>query len=317
MKLSIIVPIYNAEEKLHIMMDSLIQSNLDFEIICVNDGSTDNSGFILEKYNDERIKIYTKENEGTFKAWHYGVTKATGEYIAVFDCDDYIDGNYIDYIFTFIDQVNADVLFTCYYIEKDNIDLGTSLIGIEDGIYSGENLSQIRPKLLSATVPYGKPTKVIRKSIIEDQIRNTYQGRIGDFEDWLTMIEVFENIDSIQICNKAFYHYIQYSDSVSKSSLSYEKNYESFQIIYNYLSSKKETVLTEKNLESIYFYGLNSILNRCISIGERNLANRILNDKKFHSFIFKSRNRLRDKFLFYTKNIDIYFAMRDFKRFIF
>ena len=92
-KVSIIVPTYNVEQYLVECMESIVNQTLqDIEIICVDDGSTDNSGKILDDYaqKDNRIKVIHKQNEGYGKAMNIGLDTATGEYIGIVEPDDYV-----------------------------------------------------------------------------------------------------------------------------------------------------------------------------------------------------------------------------------
>lgn len=93
-KVSIIVPVYNTEKYLKKCLDSILnQSYGDFEVIIVNDGSTDSSQNIIDEYvkSDTRIKSYIKPNGGLSDARNFGITKVTGEYILFLDSDDYIE----------------------------------------------------------------------------------------------------------------------------------------------------------------------------------------------------------------------------------
>lgn len=93
-KVSVIVPVYNGEKYLTQCLDSIINQTLeDIEIICINDGSEDNSLSILERYAsmDNRIKIISTENRGLGAARNSGLELATGEYVAFVDADDWID----------------------------------------------------------------------------------------------------------------------------------------------------------------------------------------------------------------------------------
>ncbi len=90
---SIIIPVYNVELYLRECLDSVInQTHQNLEIICINDGSTDNSLAILEEYaaRDSRIQIFSQENEGLSEARNTGLYEATGEYVYLLDSDDYI-----------------------------------------------------------------------------------------------------------------------------------------------------------------------------------------------------------------------------------
>ena len=93
-KVSIIVPVYNVEKYLAQCLDSLINQTLkEIEIICVNDGSKDNSAKILTAYAQKyvRIKIINQTNQGLSAARNNGISVATGEYIGFVDSDDWVD----------------------------------------------------------------------------------------------------------------------------------------------------------------------------------------------------------------------------------
>lgn len=110
-KISIIIPVYNSEKYLKECLDSIVNQTFeDIEIICVNDGSTDNSLNILEEYanNDNRIMIISQENSGQGSARNNGLNNAVGEYIYFMDSDDILE---------------TDTLKDCYNVVKgDNLD---------------------------------------------------------------------------------------------------------------------------------------------------------------------------------------------------
>ena len=94
--LSVIIPVYNVEPYLEQCLDSVInQTYKNLEIICINDGSSDNSLKILEKYQkkDSRIKLINQKNKGLSEARNAGLDVAKGEYIAFVDSDDYLELN--------------------------------------------------------------------------------------------------------------------------------------------------------------------------------------------------------------------------------
>lgn len=99
MKISLIIPVYNVSEYLEDCLNSVISQNYgSFEVICVNDGSTDNSLQILEKYasKDERIKIINQENQGLSCARNSGIKAASGDYLVFLDSDDWIEPNTLE-----------------------------------------------------------------------------------------------------------------------------------------------------------------------------------------------------------------------------
>ena len=97
--ISIIIPLYNKEKDIKKTIDSVLkQTYINFEVVIIDDGSTDNSLEIVKRINDKRIKLYQKENEGVSIARNLGVEKATSPYIAFLDGDDYWHPNHLENI---------------------------------------------------------------------------------------------------------------------------------------------------------------------------------------------------------------------------
>lgn len=111
-KLSIIIPIYNGEEYIERCLNSVLKQKFrDFEIILVNDGSTDKSGEICNKYVefDSRIKVIHQENRGQSKARKTGLNNAVGEYIGFIDIDDWISEDMYSHLVEIIEKNDCDV----------------------------------------------------------------------------------------------------------------------------------------------------------------------------------------------------------------
>ncbi len=123
---SVIVAVYNAAKYLRQCMDSILNQTLkDIEVICVNDGSTDSSLKILEEYaaKDDRIRIFTKENEGLggASARNLGIEKARGEYLSILDSDDFFDAEMLEKAFQRAEETQADVVvFGGYEYDERN-----------------------------------------------------------------------------------------------------------------------------------------------------------------------------------------------------
>lgn len=116
-KVSIIIPVYNVEEYLGQCLDSLLSQTLDdFEIICVDDGSTDKSADILETYaaNDHRIKIITQKNKGAGAARNTGEKEATGTYLFFMDSDDYCSTDFLSKVVPYAEKKDSDILVFNY-----------------------------------------------------------------------------------------------------------------------------------------------------------------------------------------------------------
>lgn len=118
LKISVIMPVYNAEKYLKEAMDSIINQTLqDIEIICVNDGSTDNSLNILKEYaaKDNRIKIIDKENQGYGATVNRGFAEANGEFAAIFEPDDILDKTIYEKLYVKAISNNLDVVKCNFY----------------------------------------------------------------------------------------------------------------------------------------------------------------------------------------------------------
>ena len=121
-KISVIVPVHNVQEFLKDCLNSLInQSFTDIEIICVNDGSTDLSGYILEQYKlkDSRLIVINQENGGLSNARNNGIKVANGEYICFVDSDDFVHEDYCQKLHDAITKQYADYAI-CNFYSGDN-----------------------------------------------------------------------------------------------------------------------------------------------------------------------------------------------------
>lgn len=119
---TIIVPIYNVEKYLSECLECLInQSYKNLEIICINDGSKDNSLEILEEYSkkDNRIKIFSQENKGEAATRNQGLELATGKYIAAIDSDDYCSLDFVEECVKVAEQENSDIVIPFMNIRQN------------------------------------------------------------------------------------------------------------------------------------------------------------------------------------------------------
>lgn len=110
--ISVIVPVYNVERFLEQCLESIVNQTFnDIEIICINDGSTDNSLSILEKYQkkDKRIRIISQYNKGLSEARNIGIKNAKGKYISFIDSDDFIDLEMFDILFKKSESTQSDI----------------------------------------------------------------------------------------------------------------------------------------------------------------------------------------------------------------
>ena len=123
-KISVIIPVYNAEKYISRCLDSIIhQTFKDIEIICVNDNSEDNSAAILEEYSqkDNRVKVVNNtQNLGAASARNKGLDIANGDFIYFIDADDYIDEKYLECMYDKIEQSKCDIILNVSIQSESN-----------------------------------------------------------------------------------------------------------------------------------------------------------------------------------------------------
>ena len=120
--ISVIVPIYNVEEYLPRCIESLISQTINnIEILLIDDGSTDNSGEICEKYSciDDRIRVFHKKNGGLSDARNYGLDKMNGDYVGFVDSDDYVSPDYLFVLYNIAKKGGAEVSCVDCMIDGD------------------------------------------------------------------------------------------------------------------------------------------------------------------------------------------------------
>lgn len=121
-KVSLIIPVYNTEEYLEKCLSSAVnQTYTNLEIICINDGSTDQSGKIVDEFakRDKRIIAIHQSNHGESYARNQGLKAATGDYIAFMDCDDWIDPRMYEVLVDVLEKNDVDIVASSWYKELD------------------------------------------------------------------------------------------------------------------------------------------------------------------------------------------------------
>lgn len=127
-KVSIVVPVCNAQAYLKECLDSILAQTLeDIEVICVNDGSKDDSGALLDEYarRDGRVRVIHKENTGYGHSMNCGFDAATGDYLGIVESDDWVEGDMFERLYKAAAEMRADVVksnFFLYYGEPEGRD---------------------------------------------------------------------------------------------------------------------------------------------------------------------------------------------------
>lgn len=308
MKLSIIVPVYNCEKYLEKCLESILQNKDDYEIILVDDGSTDKSSNICDKYSQEYnfIKVQHKFNSGVSSARNYGIRNSSGEYIMFVDADDLLEKNWNDIIFKLKD---ADI-----YYYNNIISIKATKSEMLQYIVGNNNAN------IYLSGPYSKTFK--RDFIINNNI--TFDENIINGEDMLFNIKCLLSTNHYEIINKAFYNYRISNQQATKrfkpTIIESDKRFhESLKkLLNNYKinnSQKKEIISYCKN------NAVKTILNRISYIRtykeakiyykfleENEYKDTIFNNSGIINYLCKNRNYMLLYYIFKIKNI--YFGKR-------
>ncbi len=203
-EISIIVPVYQAEKTIGVCVESILsQTFLDFELILINDGSTDKSGDICDNYTkkDSRIKVFHQENKGVSATRNRGISLAEGKYIMFCDSDDYVDPHWCEYMHKLIfDNPNAFCTCDTYKIAmNEKCDFKAEEMQINHSIQNYFNLWKAGLSAYSVTKIYQKAI-LKNNSILFDENR-----RIS--EDVEFNIKYFQKCEKIiAITNKLYYY---------------------------------------------------------------------------------------------------------------
>lgn len=232
--LSIIVPVYNNAEYLSETLKSIFaQTYKDFELILVNDGSTDNSLAICQDAasRDGRIRVIDKKNGGVSSARNRGIEAAYGKYIAFVDGDDCIDPEMYSVMIDVLKKESAD-LVNCRVIKEENY-IPTSYRQEKYDV-SNKPLSCLSKKshFIDSSL-----NKVYTRELIGE---TRFDEKISYSEDKLFVAEIFFKSTKVVFLNNIFYHYIQHRDSLSWQDR-YDIWYGNFQVckkIYTRLKNK-------------------------------------------------------------------------------
>lgn len=226
-KVSIVVPIYNVERYLPQCLDSLVNQTLkDIEIICVNDGSTDDSAKIIDDYakKDSRIKVITKENTGYGNTMNRGFDAASGEYLGIVESDDYADKDMFETLYSIAKQNDLDVVKSSYYFYYSIPKERNEKQEIVSSVLSNKTICPttfFTAKMEMVEFFNIKPTiwsSIYRTSFIrENHIRfNETPG--ASYQDASFNFKVWTCAKRVQLIKEAFLHYRQDNENSSVNS---------------------------------------------------------------------------------------------------
>lgn len=211
-EVSLITPVYNAEATVSRMMDSILaQTMSEWELIVVDDGSTDGTSVILDDYanRDERIKVFHKSNEGVAMARQLGMENAIGEYFIHADADDWVEPTMLEEMYNKAREEDADVVIS------DFIQSSGSREKVISQIPNSNKSHEILKQIFHGGIFAALWNKLIRTSLYE-KYKVQFFPDVNYCEDVLCCVQILKNPDvRVSYLPKAYYHYVINPMSIS------------------------------------------------------------------------------------------------------
>ncbi|WP_455659338.1 glycosyltransferase family 2 protein [Phocaeicola faecalis] len=221
--ISVIIPVYNAEKYLSRCLDSLlVQTLTNFEILIINDGSSDGSAALCDKYasNDSRIRVFHNTNQGVSKSRQFAIEQSTGEFTIHVDSDDWVEPNMLEELYNKIKGSNADMVICDFFVET-----------MKGSQYSKQNIIQSNSKsvlqsLLTNKLMGNVWNKLIRRDCYE-KYNVKFPSQLNYCEDYLVCVQLLIHNDLKVVYHpKAFYHYDKVVNGESITRKYTRKTYE-------------------------------------------------------------------------------------------
>ena len=234
-KVSVIVPVYKAENYIRRCLDSLLAQTMpDFELLLIDDGSPDNSGAICDEYSrrDARIRVFHKKNGGVASARQMGIENAIGEYSIHCDPDDWVEPNMLEELYAKAKETDADMVICDFY---------TNTIGEQKYIVqkpmSLDPISVFKGMMCGGGLFGATWNKLIRTSLYEEYDLR-FPAHLTYCEDLFVVSDLVLHDIKISYLPSAFYHYQISENQSSLTKVISKRRIDSFHFLIEYFINK-------------------------------------------------------------------------------
>lgn len=225
MKFSILVPVYNVEKYLEQCVESLLNQTYkgEYEIVLVDDGSTDSSGIICDRYaknNPDKIKVVHKRNEGLVSARQAGIETAFGEYSLFVDSDDFVENNLLETVNDCINHNNNPdmVIYSFRYYSDNKTTERKATLATNETVFTKDNKKELYEALISTTFITALWIKALKTEILKkDPTDYSLYYDKNMAEDWFRSIHLLTTAEKIVYMNESLYNYRTNDTSISRS----------------------------------------------------------------------------------------------------
>lgn len=314
-KISIIIPVYNAEKHIEKCLDSLMIQTIKekIEIIIINDGSTDNSEKVIkgyiEKHGVDKIKYYSKKNEGVAKARNFGIEKATSNYIFFVDSDDYISEQTIEKIKPYIDE-NIDLIK--FKLQRVN-QKGEIIEKVDGPIFEKTTGQEAFDKMYSEDKLIDSPCVYIMKK--ELFTKNNFKFQRTYHEDFGLIPLIIVSAKTVVSIPDYLYQYVQAPNSITRNE-DYKKTLKKMDEVLahydNMLKEIEKIELSKRTKENLKIYYTNAIILKLQELKEKDKSKYIheIKKRKMQNNIRARNLKQLIKKIILKININLYLKMR-------
>lgn len=262
--ISVIVPVYNVEKWLRRCVNSLLaQTYSDFELLLIDDGSTDVSGAICDEYAKlySQVRVFHKPNGGVSAARNLGLDNARGQWVAFCDADDYVTPYYLENLYKAVDSEDEDLVFNYAIVDCNG--------KAEKENYPEKNISldELSELFLHNDLIWHTSTwsKLFRRSIIEEcSIRYIEDVHVG--EDALFLYTYIMNCRRIKVICTCDYHYIiRYTESLTHRVNSFHSEIKGLELILDIVGQLKALCKLTPELQSKFDWLTGSYKRRVLN----------------------------------------------------
>ena len=212
--ISLVIPVYNVEKYLDKCMESVLAQTYDnFEVILVDDGSTDNSGKMCDEYakKDSRVTVYHKPNGGLSDARNFGVEHCNADLVSFIDSDDYVTEDYLEYLWYLMNKYKCKMSCAGNKIVPEGKDYTLKSNNITE-----EKLDTVKSLERICYSSVGAVTRLYQKELL---LNNPFPvGRL--YEDLASTYKIIAECDYVVFSNKEIYIWIQRENSITHSKIS-------------------------------------------------------------------------------------------------
>lgn len=313
-KISIIVPVYNVEQYLEKCINSLLnQTYTNFEVILVDDGSTDLSGSICDKYSllDRRVSVIHKCNGGLSSARNAGLSSSTGDFIGFVDSDDWISNDMYEYLYSLIIKSNADVVSADYF--KSDGAFSDFHNSYQEKIITGST-DILKYFFSSDIMNQNNDYPVWNKLYKRELFSNTYfpEGKI--YEDIVMNYRILQKCNIYVKSTKHVYAYYQRPMSITKSKLMFKHLSlidVSKQILQSLCKNDSELIALGRRKVAMSYFSILAMYIRNGTDLENHEIERILSEYKKIKYDYLSTERsIKIRIISFFMCLDIFLFRR-------